>query len=118
MVEFLLDVSFDTILAYAWKKNAFFNKTDFVSSNPFSYPVYARIRLELFWGGYVKEAGLDSERVGVLGVMLGVQSSQCAARRASCRTSWFYPRWAATSSLCLSPFLFSLSFSFLFSIPQ
>ena len=26
--------------------------------------------------------------------VLGVRKSQCAARRASCRTSWFYPRWA------------------------
>ena len=44
------------------------------------------------WRGWIR---LRARAVGNASLALGgVRESQCAARRASCRTSWFYPRWA------------------------
>lgn len=48
------------------------------------------------WGG-LGEGGLIRPVVRAENAppaLRGVRESQCAARRASCRTSWFYPRWA------------------------
>lgn len=42
----------------------------------------------------VRELEGGKRRRGWEEAVLGVRKSQCAARRASCRTSWFYPRWA------------------------